>query len=310
MADIDDRAVLGALPTGLSRPAAHAWLQLIVLLWGCTAILGRLITISALPLVWYRLVFVVAALAVVAPMRGHSFRIPRRHVIQYALVGAIIGIHWLCFYGAIKQAGISTAVLTLSTVAFFTAIVEPIVFRRAVAVSELVIGAIVVGGVSLLLQLELRVDALGLALGLGSALLAATFGVMNGKLAQRKEPPERLMFYELAGALVTVSACFAVAPSTFIAPWDLAPSDIGWLAVLAVFCTVLPQVWAIYVLRVLSPFTMAVTLNLEPVYALILSAIVFTDEHAPSWRFYLGAGVLMALVIINALRRTARDRAE
>lgn len=289
----------------LSRPVAHALLQLIVLLWGCTAILGRLISISALPLVWYRLVLVVAVLAAVVPLRGHALRIPRRAAMNYAIVGAIIGVHWLCFYGAIKQAGVSTAVLTLSTVTFFTAIVEPIVFRRAIAVGEVVIGAIVVGGVALLLQLELNADPLGLALGLGSALLAATFGVLNGKLA-RREPPERLMLYELGAALVTVTACFAFAPSQFIAPWNLSTADLGWLVVLAVFCTVLPQVWAIHLLRVFSPFTMAVTLNLEPVYALILSALVFAGEHAPSARFYVGTAVLLGLVMLNALRKSAR----
>ena len=276
-----------------------------MLLWGCTAILGRLISIHALPLVWYRLVFVVAILAAVVPLRGHAIRIPRRSAMNYGIVGAIIGIHWLCFYGSIKQAGVSTAVLTLSTVAFFTALVEPIVFRRKIAVDEVVIGAVVVVGVSLLLQLELKADPLGLALGLASALLAATFGVLNGRLA-RREPAERLMLYELGAALIAVSLCFVVAPSQFVAPQHLAGADLGWLAVLAVFCTVLPQIWAIHILRVFSPFTMAVTLNLEPVYALILSAIVFTDEHAPSARFYIGTAILLGLVIINALRKSAR----
>lgn len=287
----------------LSRPAAHASLQVIVLLWGATAILGRQISIQAIPLVWYRLLVVVAVLAVLVPARGIALRIAPRAAARYAVVGAIIGLHWLCFYGAIKQAGIATAVLSLSTVTFFTAIVEPIVFRRAAAVSELVIGAIVVAGAALLIQVELHADALGLALGLGSAVLAAVFGVLNGKLA-RAEPPERLMLYELTAATIVVTLCFAVAPSQLVAPWQLSGADAGWLVVLAVMCTVIPQVWIIHVLRTLSPFTVAVTVNLEPVYALLLSALLFPHDQPLGARFYVGAAVLFALVIVNGVRKS------
>ena len=286
----------------LSRPAAHASLQVIVLLWGCTAILGRQISIQAIPLVWYRLLVVVAVLAVVVPARGVPVRIPVRAALRYGVVGAAIGLHWLCFYGAIKQAGIATAVLSLSTVTFFTAVIEPVVFRRRVAASELVIGAIVVAGAALLIQVELHADPLGLALGLGSAVLAAIFGVANGKLAHR-EPPERLMLYELTAAAVVVTLCFAVVPSQLVAPWQLSPADAGWLAVLAVLCTVIPQVWIIHVLRTLSPFTVAVTVNLEPVYALILAAVLFPADQALGVRFYLGAAVLFGLVIANGIRK-------
>lgn len=291
----------------LSRPAAHASLQVIVLLWGATAILGRQISIQAIPLVWYRLLIVVAVLAVLVPARGIAMRIPARAAARYAVVGAIIGLHWLCFYGAIKEAGIATAVLSLSTVTFFTAVVEPIVFRRPVSVGELVIGAAVVIGAALLIQVELHAEPLGLALGLGSAVLAAVFGVLNGKLA-RREPPERLMLYELAAAAVVVTLCFAIAPSRFVAPWNLSVADLGWLSVLAVMCTVIPQVWIIHVLRTLSPFTVAVTVNLEPVYALLLAAVLFPHDQAPSTRFYVGAGLLFALVIINGIRKTRGKR--
>ena len=124
------------------------------------------------------------------------------------------------------------------------------------------------------------------------------FGVLNGKLATH-ERPERLMLYELAAALVVVSLCFVFVPAQLAVP---SRAVVGWLAVLAIACTVIPQVWIIYVLRTLSPFTVAVTVNLEPVYALILAAILFPSEHL-SWRFYGGAALLFALVIANGVRR-------
>jgi drug/metabolite transporter (DMT)-like permease len=278
----------------MSRAAAHFSLQVIVVLWGCTALLGHQISIAAIPLVWYRLVIVVAALALYVPARGISFRIPTRAILRYSIIGAIIGLHWLCFYGAIKVAGIATAVLALSTITFFTALIEPAVFRRRVRVGEVAIGALVVVAAAILIQYELHASPAGLALALGSALLAAIFGVLNGKLAH-DERPERLMFYELVGALVVVSAFM---PSQFVVPTG---ADLGWLTVLAIACTVIPQVWIIYVLRAVSPFTVALTVNLEPVYSLILAAVLFGETL--SARFYVGAGILFALVLVNAARR-------
>jgi len=272
-----------------------------VLLWGCTAILGQQISIAAIPLVWYRLVLVVVVLAVYMPLRGIPLRVPRGMALRYAGVGVFIGTHWLCFYGAIKVAGIATAVLSLSTVTFFTALIEPIVFKRKLAAAELVIGALVVVAAGILIHHELHATPAGLALGLGSALLAGVFGVLNGKLAKH-ERPERLMLYELTAAALVVSACFLVVPSQLVTP---SGADIGWLVVLAIACTVIPQVWIIYVLRTLSPFTVAVTVNLEPVYALILAAVLFPGEQL-SARFYAGAALLFALVIVNGIRRTRK----
>ena len=286
----------------LSRPGAHALLQAVVVLWGATAVLGHLISIHAIPLVWYRLVLVVAVMIVVVPARGLSLRVTRRQLLHYGITGVFIGLHWVCFYGAIKQASIATAVLTLSTVAFFTAVIEPIAFRRRVSGEELALGAVVVAGVALLERVELDADALGLALGFGSAFLAALFGVLNGKLA-RGERPERLLLYEMLAALAVVTLCFAFDP---VAPSSLSRADLGWLAVLAVLCTVIPQLLVLVVVRVLSPFTIALSVNLEPVYALILAALVLPATASPSARFYAGAGVLLALIIANAARARVR----
>ncbi len=273
-----------------------------MLLWGCTAILGKQISIATIPLVWYRIALVVIVLAALVPLRGHALRLPWHRARGYFFVGVFIGIHWLCFYGSVKVAGVATGVLTLSTIAFFTALIEPLLFRRRVDIRELVIGTVVVGGAALLLEVEVRAEPLGIALGLASSLFAACFGVMNGRLAQRDEPPERLMLYELVAAVATVSVCFAFVPSQFVAPWHLSMADIGWLAVLAVMCTVVPQVLILDVLRTLSPFTVALATNLESVYSLILAAILFHDEPLTP-RFYLGAGVLFTLVGLNAVRK-------
>jgi drug/metabolite transporter (DMT)-like permease len=192
-------------------------------------------------------------------------------------------------------------VIALSTVAFFTALIEPIVFKRRVAASELVIGAFVVAASAFLSQYELRVSPLGLVLGYGSALLAGVFGTLNGKLAH-DEHPERMVLYETAAALIVVTLCFPFAPSQFVVP---STTDMAWLVVFAIACTVVPQVWIIYVLRTLSPFTVAVSVNLEPVYALILAALLFPGETLTP-QFYVGAAILFALVMLNGMRRATK----
>ena len=128
------------------------------------------------------------------------------------------------------------------------------------------------------------------------------FGVFNGKIAPHEEP-ERLVFYELASASIVVTLCFVVVPDQFVAPWQLSGADLGWLLVLAVLCTVVTQVLLVRVLRTVSPFTVAVATNLEPVYALIMAALLFSGEEPLRPRFYVGTALILALVIITSARR-------
>jgi len=283
----------------LSRAGAYALLHVTVFLWGFTAILGRLISISAVPLVWYRLVIATAVLAGVVRWRGLQFRVPRGDAARYAIVGSLIGLHWLCFFGAIKVAGVPTAVLCLASVTFFTALIEPLVFKRRLAASELVLGTLVIAGVGLITTLEGKADPLGIVLGIASAVFAAAFGCMNGTLA-RRDRGERVMLYELGAALVTVTCAFAVWPETFVAPWQLGWLDALLIAALGIACTVWAQLWALRVLRTLSPFTVALSVNLEPVYSLLMVIAFFPASESPGWRFYAGAAVLIGLVALNA----------
>jgi drug/metabolite transporter (DMT)-like permease len=189
-------------------------------------------------------------------------------------------------------------------VSFFTALVEPLVFRRRIDPGELVIGGLVVIGATLLIQVGFAPEPAGLALGLASAVFAAVFGVLNGKLASH-ERPDRLMFYEMSAAAVIVSVgVIVLSRAQMVAPWNLSTSDTIWLAVLSLACTVVPQVWIIHVLRALSPFTVAITVNLEPVYSLILAAVLFPHDRPPSPSFYAGAALVFGLVILDGVRKS------
>ena len=281
---------------------AHALMHFTVFVWGFTAILGRLISISAVPLVFYRLLVVISVMPLIIKWRGLSFGVAPSTLRRFAVVGVLVALHWLLFYGCIKYAGIAVAVLCLSSLTFFTALLEPLMFKRKLSVSELVLGFGVMLGVSVLVKVETNTDAVGLAMGMGSALFSASFGVLNGQLA-RETRGEVMTFWELLAATVATSAFFALWPGEFVSPWKLSAVDVGLLLLLGIGCTVLPWLWNLRVLKTLSPYALALAVSLEPVYSMVLAWFIFPDAEQLTWRFYVGGGVLLALVAFNTWRK-------
>ena len=279
-------------------------MHLTVFVWGFTAILGRLISLSAIPLVWYRLLVVLAVMPVIIWWRGLPMRVPMPQLRSFAFAGALVALHWLLFYGCIKYAGVAVAVLCLSTLTFFTAILEPIIFKRRAVLSELLIGFGVMIGVSFLVKVETNTDLTGLLMGLGSALFSAGFGTLNGKLA-RESRGEVMTFYELSAAALVTSAFFFIQPGTFVAPTALSLQDGVLLLVLGVGCTVLPWLWSLRVLQTLAPYAMALAVSLETVYAMGLAWFIFPGAEQLTWRFYAGVVVLLGLVVLNTWRKRA-----
>jgi drug/metabolite transporter (DMT)-like permease len=231
-------------------------MHLTVFVWGFTAILGRLISIAAVPLVFYRLLVVITVMPFIIWWRRLPMRAPWAQLRGFGLAGTLVALHWMLFYGCIKYAGVAVAVLCLSTITFFTAVLEPLVFRRPRSSRELVMGLGVMVGVSFLVKLETNTDATGLLMGLGSALFSAGFGALNGRLA-RQTRGEVMTFWELATATVVTALFFAARPETFVAPGALSAMDVGLLLVLGVGCTVLPWLWSLRVLQTLTPYAMA-----------------------------------------------------
>jgi drug/metabolite transporter (DMT)-like permease len=294
----------------MSRPlptaAAHALLHLTVFVWGFTAILGRSISIGAVPLVFYRLVIVVVAMGAIARLRRVPWNLAPATVRALLVAGAMVGVHWILFYGCIKSAGVAVAVLCLSSGTFFTACFEPVAFRRAVHLGELLIGLFVVAGVSLLVRLETRATVVGLGMGLGSSLFAAAFGTLNGRVA-RSVPAEVITLVELSTALCVTCLFFLARPADFVAPAALSVRDLALLLLLAIGCTVVPWLWNLRVLETLSPYTVSLAVSLEPVYSITLAYFIFPDAEQLGVRFYLGAAVLVLLVLANGWMKRPRS---
>ncbi len=279
------------------RQRAYAHLHLCVFIWGFTAILGKLIHLQALPLVWWRVLLCSAVLILIVP-RSQMFGMSRRRFWQLSGIGALVGLHWLCFYGAIKIANASVAVASMATTSFFTALVEPLFTRTRVKNYELALGIFVLPGMALVVGNVSWTMRLGFMIGVVGALLAAIFSALNKKIVDRDPPPPLAMsFVELFAAFVVTSVALPLLllyqPELQVRPlgWDWV-----WLAVLSGVCTLLPYYLTLKAMRHLSAFTANLTINLEPVYGVLLATLLFREDKEMSPEFYFGVLIILLAV--------------
>jgi drug/metabolite transporter (DMT)-like permease len=288
-------------------PAAKAYWQIhfCVLLWGFTAIIGKLITMPALPLVWWRMGLVVLALALVPRVWRGLRAMPPRLVLAYAGVGVLVGLHWLTFYGAIKLANASVAATCMALATVFTALVEPKLAGRRFSRRELALGIAVLPGVALVVGGIPDAMRIGVAVGALSALFVAFFGSLNKRLVERGDPLT-ITAVELAAGTLALTLLAPVMPLIFPAfagALFALPSlhDAGYLLVLAFVCTLFPFALSLVALRHMSAFAAQLAVNLEPVYAIVLAIVLLSEQHEMTPRFYLGVAVILVAVLVHPL---------
>ncbi len=287
--------------------AARAQLQIhfCVLLWGFTAIIGKLISLAALPLVWWRMLLVVAALALL-PRTWRGLRaMPVRLNLAYAGIGVLVALHWLTFYGSIKLANASVGATCIALATPLTALVEPMLARRRFSVRELLLGVAVLPGVALVVGGVPVSMRLGIAIGMLSALFVAFFGSLNKHLVERADPLA-VTGIELAAGTLALTLLVPLMPWLFPAlsgsPFVLPdPHDTALLLLLAIVCTLLPFTLALVALRHMSAFSAQLATNLEPVYAIVLAAVLLGEQHELTLAFYLGAAIILAAVFAHPL---------
>ncbi|MCW4472292.1 DMT family transporter [Xanthomonas sp. H13-6] len=276
-----------------------------VLLWGVTAILGKLITLPALPLVWWRMLLVVAMLALIPRVwRGLSALTPKL-ALAYCGIGALVALHWLTFYGAVKLANASVAATCIALAPVFTAIIEPWVAKRPFQLRELAFGLAVLPGVALVVGGVPDGMRLGVAIGALSALLVAVFGSFNKRLVAHADPLT-VTALELGAGTLTLTLLAPALP--FLLPalasdlWVLPDLHDGvLLVVLAGLCTLLPFALALVALRHLSAYTVQLVTNLEPVYAIVLAMLLLSEQRELTPLFYLGVAIIIGAVFLHPL---------
>lgn len=281
-------------------------LHFIVFVWGFTAVLGKLITIDALPLVWYRMFFAAFFVLLFIIVRKNKLKVNRKTLLLLLGTGVIIALHWVTFFSSIKVSNVSVTLATISSGAFFAAILEPIWYKRKVIWYEIVFGLIVIGGLGLIFNIDASYKE-GIVLALISAFLATVFSLMNGKLI-KEHKPSIISFYELGAGVIFLSIYMLFQGNLEQVNFQLSSSDWIYILILASFCTAYAFIASVKIMKFLSPYTVMLTTNLEPVYGILLAFIIFGDSEKMDPMFYLGAFIILITVIANGIlkNRTAK----
>jgi drug/metabolite transporter (DMT)-like permease len=280
-------------------------LHLIVFIWGFTAILGALITLEAIPLVFFRMGLAVIFILLFFLYKKKSFLLDTNGIIKFLITGIIIAIHWIFFFKAIKVSNVSVALVTMSTGAFFTSLIEPLFFRRRIKLLEIVLGLLVIGGLYIIFNFETQYQ-LGIIYALISSFLGALFAVFNG-LFVKKYDANSISLYQLFFGTVFVAIYLYFSNGFTPTFFDIPKMDWVYLAILSSVCTAFAFITSVKVMKYLSPYTVMLTINLEPIYAIILALLIFGEKEKMNPAFYFGALLVFGVVLANGIikNRTA-----
>ncbi|MFM6924061.1 MAG: DMT family transporter [Ferruginibacter sp.] len=282
-------------------------LHIAVFLAGFTAILGKLITLNEGLLVWYRLFITVVTLGIVLFYKKQLIRIPVIDFLKIFAVGAIVAIHWVTFYGSVKYANISVALVCFSATGFFTAFFEPLILKRKISVIEVLLGLIAITGIYIIFDFHPQYK-LGIIFGIISAIGSSIFPVYNKSLL-RTYSPKILTFYELGGGLLALTILVPFYLIQFPASYYIPGiSDWAWLFVLAWLCTVLSFDLQLKALKKISAFTANLTYNLDPVDGILLAFIFYRENEQLNREFYIGVILILLAVILQMFRVKRQHR--
>lgn len=280
---------------------AYIQLHICVFLWGFTAILGKLIQVSELSLVWWRLLFTCISLVLIPGTIRQVSTLSGRTLLQLAGIGSIVMLHWILFYGSIKYSNASVGVSCLATISFFSAFIEPLVMRKPFKWYEILLGLMVIPGMYIIFHFTTANYYKGILMGLVSALMSSIFGVLNKLMVDKGTPTQAMTIVELSSGwlllmLVAPMYCYLIGSSNIV--YTLTQSDVVYLLILSILCTTVPFIMALKVLRHLSAFTTALAVNLEPVYGILLAIPLLHENRQLDVGFYIG--VLIILVAVFA----------
>ena len=281
---------------------AFIQLHLSVMLAGFTGLFGKLITLNEVDIVWYRMLFTSIILLVFTGLP----QVERKKLLQLGGCGALLGLHWMLFYGSIKASNVSIGVICYSLVGFFTAIIEPIIYRKKISTIEILFSLITVLGLLCIFSFDARYRY-GISIGVLSSFVAALYGVCNKKVSVGVKT-RTVLFYQMSAGLVVVSMIIPFYLMMFPAHQDVLVipegSNLWWMLCHALFCTVAMYILQIQALRTLSAFTVNLTYNLEPCYTIAIAFIVFHEARELNFSFYIGIALILTSVILQTWRAT------
>lgn len=298
---------------------SYLHLHLIVFIWGFTAILGALITLDALPLVWFRMLFAVGFIAIYIYYKKLPLKVPTKILFQFLFSGFIIALHWFTFFHAIKISNVSITLACLSTGALFASILEPILYGKKIVWYELLSGLVAIIGLYFVaISADTGSEGLwsaifnggnqflfGIGFALLSAFLSALFAVINSRLVKSYDATV-ISFYELSGGVVFFSFILLFFGSFSTDFFQLSVKDLIYLLILSSVCTAYAFIASTAVMKFLSPYTVMLTINLEPIYGIILAVLIFEEKEKMSFEFYIGAAIILLTVLLNAIIKSRK----
>ena len=274
-------------------------LHLIVFLWGFTAILGKLIHVNAQILVFYRMLFAAFFLFVfIRFFKRESLKISRKLLIQLSIIGGFMAFHWLFFFHSIKVSNVSIALSCLSLSTLFAAILEPIIFKRKIDLSEVIMGIVIVICMGMIFKTEFHYKE-GIFFGILTALFGTIFSVFNGKI-YGKTSSGNIIFYEIFAGFLILSVFYLVTGQISQLN-EISYRDLSLILLLASVFTAFPMLESIKLMKYISPFTLILTINLEPVYGIILAFFIFGESEQMSPVFYIASFIMILAIIANGV---------
>jgi len=276
-------------------------LHFTVFIWGFTSILGQLISISAVPLVWYRVLIAMVSLFLYFKVNKTDFKVSGNTLLKLVLTGGLVGGHWILFFASIKVATVPVTLVCLSSITLFTAIFEPLINKTRISKLEIVAGLLIISGIILIFKFETQYTK-GIILGLASAVCASLFSIINSRLVKHSAAPV-IAFYEMGGALFWASI-YLIFTHGFNRSMLLKNSDIGYLLLLGTACTSLAYVAGVAVMRELSAFRVALITNLEPVYGILMAFLFFGDMNKMTIGFWIGAVIILSTIFLFPVAKT------
>ena len=282
-------------------------LHMIVFLWGFTAILGKLIEANAQILTFYRMLFAALFLFIfIRFFKKESIKVSKKLFIQLSVIGGFMAFHWLCFFYSIKVSNVSIALSCLSLSTLFASILEPIIFKRKVDISEVVMGIVIVICMGLIFKTEFQYKE-GIFYGILTALFGTIFSVFNGKIFG-KTSSGNIIFYEIFSGLLILTVFYLLTGQIFQLN-EISTHDLTLVILLASVFTAFPMLESVNLMKYISPFTLILTVNLEPVYGIILAFFIFGESEQMSPIFYGASLIMISAIIVNGVLKSRKNTA-
>jgi drug/metabolite transporter (DMT)-like permease len=285
-------------------------LHFIVFLWGFSAILGKLVTIPTMEMVFYRSILAALGMGLLILAAKGTFSVTRSELIKLFLIGFIVALHWVAFFGSARVSNVSVSLVGFATNSLWTAFLEPWFNRSRVKKFELLLGLVVIFGLYIIFSFDFQYK-LGLFIGIVAGFTSALFSVLTSKMVRRVSA-YTITFYEMIGVFIALTLFlpvykFAWAENGIL---QLVPKPMDWvyIALLAGVCSVYAFSTAVELMKKISVFLIQLTLNLEPIYGIIMAVIIFGNQEKMGMNFYLGTLIILSAVILYPFLRKRYDR--